>query len=315
VGLSKYGLNKRVMIKKVNGIRSLILPNDLVIKRIHTIRGTQVMVDSDLAELYRVPVRALNQAVKRNKERFPEDFMFQLTKSEKNELVTNCDYLKNLKFSPNNPYAFTEQGIATLSGVLKSKQAIGVNIKIMRAFVSMRRFISRNAEIFYRLDSVEKRQLIFEMKTDNNFEKVFDALGTGRSKQGIFFNGEIFDAYKFVSDLIRDARDSIFIIDNYVDDSVLTLLSKRQKNVSVVIYTSNISKQLRLDVEKYNSQYAPVIIKQFNISHDRFMIIDKKEVYHVGASLKDLGKKWFAFSKINEDSLELLERLKKEDER
>ena len=299
------------MIEKDNAIKSLTWSDDLVIKRIHTIRGIQVMVDSDLAELYCVPVKALNQAVKRNKERFPEDFMFQLTKLEKNELVTNCDYLKNLKFSPSNPYAFTEQGIATLSGVLKSKRAIDVNIKIMRAFVSMRRFISKNAEIFYRLDSVEKKQLEFEIKTDHNFEKVFGALEISKPKQGIFFNGEIFDAYKFVSDLIREAKDSISLIDNYVDDSVLTILSKRQKNVSVVIYTSNISKQLRLDVEKYNSQYAPIIIEEFNLSHDRFMIIDKKEIYHIGASLKDLGKKWFAFSKINEDSLELLERLKK----
>src|SRR3989344_7145566 len=247
------------MIEKDKGLNLLpLLSNDLVVKRIHTIRGIQVMVDSDLAELYCVAVKALNQAVKRNKERFPDDFMFQLTKLEKNELVTNCDYLTNLKFSPNNPYVFTEQGIATLSGVLKSKKADEVNIKIMRAFVSMRQFITKNAEIFYRLGSVEKRQFEFEIKTDKNFEKLFNAMEASKPKQGIFFDGQIFDAYQFFSDLIREAKVSIYLIDNYVDDSVLTLLSKRQKNVSVVIYTSNISKQLRLDVEKYNSQYAPV---------------------------------------------------------
>jgi len=298
------------MIKKDKEIIPSILSDDFVIKKIHRIRGIQVMLDSDLAGLYCVPVKALNQAVKRNKERFPNDFMFQLTKLEKNELVTNCDYLKNLKFSPNNPYVFTEQGVATLSGILKSERAIEVNIKIMRAFVSMRRFISKNAEIFYRIDSVEKKQFEFEIKTDHQFEKIFNALEKSKPKQGIFFNGEIFDAYKFVSDLIRSAKKSIILIDNYIDDSVLILLSKRQKNVSVVIYTKNISNQLKLDVEKYNSQYAPIGIKEFKFSHDRFIIIDKKEIYHIGASLKDLGKKWFAFSKIEKDSFWLIKRLK-----
>jgi hypothetical protein len=287
-----------------------LLPADSVITRIHTIREIQVMIDSDLAELYCVPVKALNQAVKRNKERFPDDFMFQLTKSEKNELVTKCDYLKNLKFSPNNPYAFTEQGIATLSGILKSKRAINVNIKIMRAFVSMRKFISKNAEIFYRLDSVEKRQIEFEIKTDKNFEKMFDAMEPGKPKQGIFFNGQIFDAYAFLSDLVRSAKKSINLIDNYVDDSVLVLFGKRGKGVKVTIFTKEISKQLSLDLLKYNSQYSPIAIKEFRQSHDRFMIIDNKDVYHFGASLKDLGKKWFAFSKFDKGAAEMLERLK-----
>ena len=303
------------MNKEYNEIKPLILSNDLIIKKIHRIRGIQVMIDNDLAELYCVPVKALNQAVKRNKERFPSDFMFQLSKLEKNELVTNCDYLKNLKFTLNNPYAFTEQGIATLSGVLKSEQAISMNIQIIRAFVSMRNFISKNAEIFYRINSLEKKQLEFEINSDKKFKKIFDALESEKPKQGIFFNGEVFDAHKFVSDLVRSAQYSISIIDNYVDDSVLTLLSKCQKNVNVIIYTNNISKQLILDVEKYNTQYTPIRLKEFNLSHDRFIIIDKKEVYHIGASLKDLGKKWFAFSKIEIDSLKFFEKLKKEDEK
>jgi len=160
------------MNKEYNEIKPLILSNDLIIKKIHRIRGIQVMIDNDLAELYCVPVKALNQAVKRNKERFPSDFMFQLSKLEKNELVTNCDYLKNLKFTLNNPYAFTEQGIATLSGVLKSEQAISMNIQIIRAFVSMRNFISKNAEIFYRINSLEKKQLEFEINSDKKFKKI-----------------------------------------------------------------------------------------------------------------------------------------------
>lgn len=314
----EYGRKKeltceeRDMMQKDNETKSLmILSGDSVIQRIHTIRRIQVMLDSDLAELYCVPVKALNQAVKRNKDRFPDDFMFQLIKLEKDELVTNCDYLRNLKFSPNNPYAFTEQGIATLSGILKSKRAIEVNIKIMRAFVSMRKFISKNAEIFYRLSSVEQKQLEFQLKTDQNFEKVFDAIEdkTFHKKQGIFFEGQIFDAYKFVSDLVRSANKSIVLIDNFVDDSVLILFCKRADFVKVTIYTKNFSKQLKLDLEKYNSQYAPIEIKEFNNSHDRFMIIDEKYVYHFGASLKDLGKRWFAFSKFDKEALSILERL------
>ncbi len=301
------------MIQKDNEINALIIVSDhSVIKRIHTIRGIQVMLDSDLAELYCVPVKALNQAVKRNKDRFPEDFMFQLTKLEKNELVTKCDYLQNLKFSPNNPYAFTEQGIATLSGVLTSKRAIEVNIKVMRAFVHMRRFISKNAELFGRLDSVERKQLEFQIQTENNFEKVFSAIEdrSFEKKQGIFFDGQIFDAYVFVSDLIRSAKKSIVLIDNFVDESVLVLFCKREKGVKVTIHTKNLSKQLKLDLEKYNSQYDPITIKEFNNSHDRFMIIDERQVYHLGASLKDLGKKWFAFSKFDKEALGILERLR-----
>jgi len=300
------------MIEKDKGLNLLpLLSNDLVVKRIHTIRGIQVMVDSDLAELYCVAVKALNQAVKRNKERFPDDFMFQLTKLEKNELVTNCDYLTNLKFSPNNPYVFTEQGIATLSGVLKSKRAIEVNIKIMRAFVSMRQFISKNAEIFYRLDSVERKQIEFKVKTDYNFEKVFDAIQSKdiKPEKGIFFDGQIFDAYTFVSDIIRTAQDSIILLDNFIDDSVLTLLSKRNKDVKIIIFTKEVSKQLALDVAKYNSQYYPIEVKEFTLSHDRFLIIDDCKIYHFGASLKDLGKKWFAFSTFEKEAFTLLDKL------
>ena len=292
--------NKFITVNE-NGIKDKIL----------SFRGLQVILDSDLAEMYDISVKALNQAVKRNRERFPSDFMFQLTKSEKNELVTNCDHLKNLKFSPTTPYVFTEQGVASLSGVLKSKKAIEINIKIMRAFVAMRKFISKNVEIFYRLDLVERKQLEFEIKTHNNFEKVFDALQTQKPKQGIFFDGQVFDAYQFASNLIRSAHKSIILIDNYIDDSVLTLFSKRKKNVEMIIYTKNITKQLELDLEKYHAQYAPIIIKKFDDAHDRFLILDDTIVYHFGASLKDLGKKWFAFSKFDKDAFKLLERLKR----
>ena len=284
---------------------------DKIRTKIHTIRGIQVILDNDLAELYEISTKALNQAVKRNIKRFPEDFMFQLTYPEKDKLVTKCDHLKSMKFSYQLPYVFTEQGIACLSGILKSEKAIEVNIQIIRTFVSMRKFISKNAEIFVRLDTVERKQLESQIKIDKNFEKVFEAIENKGSikKQGVFFDGQIFDAYNFASDLIRSAEESIILIDNYIDDSVLTLFSKRKDNLRVIIYTKNISKQLKLDLDKYNSQYPQIEIKEFKKSHDRFIIIDNKEVYHIGASLKDLGKKWFAFSKFNKEVFGILNKL------
>jgi len=282
--------------------------NKEVIKnKIYTIRGLQVMLDSDLAELYEVLTRNLNKAVKRNIERFPKDFMFQLTKNEKKELVAKCDLLRKLKFSSQLSNVFTEQGVAVLSGVLKSKKAIEVNIQIIRAFVAMRRFMAENAELFIRLDNVERKQIRY----NQNFEKIFKVIETKhlKPKQGIFFNGQIFDAYSFVSDLIRNAKQSIILIGNYIDDTVLTLFSKRKNNVKVIIHTKNITNQLKLDLDKFNSQYQKIEIKEFNQSHDRFMIIDNKETYHIGASLKDLGKKWFAFSKFDKEALNLLEKL------
>ena len=283
------------------------LDENQIKNKILTIRGLQVMLDSDLAVLYEVTTKVLNQSVKRNIERFPSDFIFQLTDDEKNELVTNCDHLQKLKYSSQLPYVFTEQGVATLSGILNSKRAIDVNIQIMRAFVALRKFISSNAQMFHRLDRVEMNQIEYDQK----FELVFRAIENKEivQKQGIFFNGQIFDAYKFISDIIRSAQKSIVLIDNYIDDSVLTLFTKRRVKVSVIIYTKIISKQLKLDLEKYNAQYPPIEIKEFKHSHDRFLIIDNKEVYHIGASLKDLGKKWFAFSKLEKEAFELLSRL------
>ncbi len=289
----------------------LILNENSIKDKIYLIRGLQVMLDSDLARLYEVSTKRLNEQVKRNKDKFPIDFMFQLTKEEKSELVANCDHLQTLKFSSTTPYVFTQEGVATLSGVLKSKKAAEVNISVMRAFVAMRKFIVKNAGIFSRLDFVERKQIEYQIKTDNNFERVFNAIEdkTFQKKQGIFFDGQIFDAYKFVSDVIRRADKSIILIDNYIDDSVLTLFSKRNKDVEVTIFTKEISKQLVLDLAKYNSQYPLLEIKEFKQAHDRFLIIDDKEVYHFGASLKDLGKKWFAFSKFDKEAFSLLERL------
>ncbi len=204
------------------------------------------------------------------------------------------------------PNVFTEQGVSTLSGVLHSKIAIQVNIAIMRAFVGMRKFLMANVNIFQRLDKLELKQF----ETDNKVGQIINALenNTLKPKQGIFYNGQIFDAYKFVAELIKGAKKSITLIDNYIDETVLTLFSKNQK-VNVEIYTKNISKQLKLDLDKYNAQYKPIRIKKFNQAHDRFLIIDNKEIYHFGASLKDLGKKWFAFSRFDMEAIEILGKL------
>jgi len=259
---------------------SLEVNTDTIKNKIHTIRNMQVMLDFDLADLYNVKTKALNQAMKRNSERFPEQFMFQLTKDEFEKLRSQIVTLNKGRGIHRKylPYAFTEQGVAMLSGVLKSDTAVRISIQIMNAFVAMRRFISSNALIFHRLDSVEKKQI----EHDKKFDQIFDAIQSKdiKPEKGIFFDGQIFDAYKFVSEIIKSAKRSIVLIDNYVDDSVLTLLSKRNKNVQVTIFTKEISKQLSLDIAKYNAQYPSIEVKEFKQSHDRFLIIDNKEVYH-----------------------------------
>ena len=287
-----------------------IVPVQQIQTMIFTIRGIQVMVDRDLATVYDVETKVLNQAVKRNTERFPQEFRFQLTETEKKELVTNCDRFKSLKHSTSNPYVFTEQGISMLSAVLRSETAIKISIKIINAFVEMRHFIQQNASVFARLDHVERRQIAFESETEKKFEKVFQSLeATDPPRQGIFYKGQVYDAYAFAAELIRKANKSLILIDNYVDDTVLTLLSKRKKSVSAIVYTQSISKQLALDLKKHNAQYPAISVETLKDAHDRFLIIDEKEIYHIGASLKDLGKKWFAFSKFATGAVEMLKRL------
>ena len=286
-------------------MNKIILNEEHIKNRIFTIRGKQVMLDSDLAKLYEVSTSRINEQVKRNIERFPNDFMFRLTNKEWENLKSQYA-TSSWGGRRKLPNAFTEQGISTLSGVLHSKIAIQVNIAIMRAFVGMRKFLMANANLFQRLDRLEFKQI----ETDNKVEKIINALedDTLKPKQGIFYDGQIFDAYKFVTELIKKAKKSIILIDNYVDETILTLFSKNQK-INVTIYTKNISRQLKLDLDRYNAQYKPIEIKAFNKAHDRFLIIDNKEIYHFGASLKDLGKKWFAFSKFDMESIGILGKL------
>ena len=276
--------------------------------RIYTLRGKQIMLDSDLAKLYEVETKVFNQAVKRNVERFPEGFRFQLTRDEYDQINLRSQIVTSSYGGRRYlPYAFTEQGIAMLSAVLRSEVAVKVSIEIMKAFVEMRRMILNNASLFHRLDKIEIKQL----EADKKFEEIFKVLENEKlkSEKGVFYNGQVFDAYSFVSDIIRSAKTSIILLDNYVDDSVLTLLGKHKKKVTAKIYTKSISKQLRLDLKQYNSQYPPIEIELFADAHDRFLIIDQTELYHIGASLKDLGKKWFAFSKMDVEVGKMLRKL------
>ena len=261
---------------------------------IYVIREEQVMLDSDLAKLYGVETKVLNQAVKRNIQRFPTDFMFQLTKEEclRSQIVTSNGGRGGSRYMP---YAFTENGVAMLSSVLRSVKAIEVNILIMRAFTLMRNFIKKHGSLFQRLDRLEMKQL----KTDEKVDTILDRLNRyDEIREGIFFDGQIFDAYVFIARLIRKAKKRIVVIDSYVDDSVLVQLSKRKPGVKVDIYDGKISQQLRQDVARHNAQYPGVTLHAYRKAHDRFLIIDE-EVYHIGHSLKDLGKKLFAFSKMD----------------
>jgi hypothetical protein len=285
---------------------------DPVKNKIFMVRSVQVILDRDLAALYDIETRALKQAVNRNRKRFPNDFMFILTEIEVDFMVSQNVIPSKQHLGGSFPYAFTEQGVANVSSILNNDKAIETNIQIMRAFVAMRKFISNNYELFLRLDNVERKQIEQKIEIDNKFEKVFRIIEDKSIKpnKGIFFDGQVFDAYKFVSDLIRSAKNSIILVDNYIDDSVLTLFSKRNKDVTVKIFT-NITKQLELDLKKYNSQYPLITIEKFTKSHDRFLIIDN-QMYHFGASLKDLGKKWFAFSQFDKEAIQLLNNLNNE---
>ena len=269
--------------------------------QIFTIRGLQVMIDRDLAEMYQVETKVLNQAVKRNSERFPIQFRFQLTENEKTELVTICDRFDSLKHSSSNPNVFTEQGVAMLSAVLRSKIAVQISIQIINAFVEMRKFIANHYGLLQRMEGIERKQI----ETDQKFEQVFKALESKNAipNQGVFFDGQVFDAYELASKIIRSAKISIVLIDNYIDETTLTHLSKKAKTVKVLLLTKTMSNQLTLDVKKANEQYGNFEIRIFAYSHDRFIIIDNSDVYHLGASLKDLGKKWFAFSKMYKSSV------------
>ncbi|MFR5766059.1 MAG: ORF6N domain-containing protein [Clostridia bacterium] len=296
-----------------NETKNLIVKDDIsdeeIKNLIYTIRGKQVMLDSDVAMLYHYTTKNINKAVKRNIDRFPEDFCFQLTESEfqnlrfqfgtLNRKVNNGDVTRKYL-----PYVFTEQGISMLSGVLKNEIAVKVSISIIRAFVEMRKFLMLNGQVFGRLTSIEHKLL----EHDKKFDEVFNQLQQEENiKQKIFYEGQIYDAYILIIDIIKKANKKILIIDNYIDDSVLKMLTKKNKNVEVIILTSDKSNIEKIDIQKFNKEYPVLKVAKTNKFHDRFIVIDNKEMYHLGASIKDLGKKCFGINRI--EDLEIIQKI------
>ena len=282
---------------------------EIIKQKIYWIRGKQVMLDSDVAELYHYKTKSLNLAVKRNIERFPEEFCFRLNEAEFQRLRFQFETLNNNGRGQHKkylPYVFTEQGVAMLAGILKSDIAIKMSINIIKAFMEMRKFLMQNGQIFERLTTVEYKLL----EHDKKFENVFNELQKDKGeevKQKIFFEGQVWDSYNIIIKIIKSAKEKILIIDNYIDDSILEMLSKKNKNVEVVILTSNNSNISKLDIQKFNKEYSILKLAKTNKFHDRFIIIDNKELYHCGASLKDLGKKCFGINKI--EDIEYIEKL------
>ncbi len=284
-------------------------------KLIYTIRGKQVMIDSDVARLYHYKTKVLNLTVRRNIERFPEEFCFQLTENEFQTLRFQIETSKQSTEISNNlrggrrylPYVFTEQGIAMLAGVLKNDIAVKVSLNIINSFIEMRKFISSNGQVFERLTNMEYKLL----EHDKKFDIVFDQLQQEENiKQKIFFEGQIYDAYSLIIDIIKKANRKITIIDNYIDDSILKMLAKKNKNVEVTILTSIKSNIQNIDIQKFNKEYPTLKVARTDKFHDRFVLLDSKEMYHLGASIKDLGKKCFAISKVeNEEMINLIKRV------
>lgn len=302
-------MENRIAVLENSGIQNYT--QESIQNRILTIRGQQVIMDSDLAEFYQVKTIAFNQAVKRNESRFPERYRFQLTETEKLELITNCDRFKNLKHSSYLPFAFTEQGVTQLSAVLRSNVAIEMSIRINDAFHALRKFIIANAGIFQRLEAVELKQIATDEKINNILSRLDD--GSLKQKLGVFFDGQMFDAFVLVEELIKKANRRIILIDDYLTASLLQRFHNRNQGVTLDCYvkTRFATESLIQAIDQYNIQYPnePTIIHTFESSHDRWLIIDET-IYHFGASLKDLGKRWFSVDIITEHSAdELLSRL------
>lgn len=291
---------------------------------IYVVRNQQVMLDSDLARLYQVETKVFNQAVKRNIARFPDNFRFQISKDEYDALRSQVVTSKEVDANGNKkggrrylPYVFTEQGIAMLSAVLRSDVAIQVSINIMNAFVEMRRFISNNALLFERISNVELKQLEYQKQTDEKLEQIFEYIFEHEeASQKVFFDGQIYDAFSLIVSLIQKAEKEITLIDGYVDVGTLNLLSKKNENVSVTIYSQKRTRLTKTDAENFNAQYPTLEVKYTKAFHDRFLILDRETAYHVGASLKDAGKKCFGINLIQDAGIikDILQRLELETE-
>ena len=291
---------------------------------IYVVRNQQVMLDSDLAMLYHVETKVFNQAVKRNIARFPDNFRFQISKDEYDALRSQFVTSKENDTHGNKkggrrylPYVFTEQGIAMLSAVLRSDVAIQVSINIMNAFVEMRRFIANSALLFERISNVELKQLEYQKQTDEKLEQIFEYISEHEeASQKIFFDGQIYDAFSLIVSLIQKAEKEITLIDGYVDVGTLNLLAKKKEDANVIIYTHQSTRLSNIDVANFNAQYPALEVKYTSVFHDRFLILDRKMAYHIGASLKDAGKKTFGITLINDESIvrDILQRLEIETE-
>lgn len=306
-----------------NSLGKESLPAGLVAKdiknQIYVIRGQQVMLDSNLADLYGYEVKTMNQQVKRNIDRFPEDFMFQLTRDEvvamKSQIVTSPTdnfYSGQEGGRRKPPYVFTEQGIYMLATVLKGEVAVRQSIYIMRTFREMRHFIANNALLFEKFKKLELEQLELQKSTDERFAKVFQYIDDhAESEQKIFFDGQIYDAFSLITSIICKALKEIILIDGYVDVDTLNILAKKNNGVNVKIYTFPSAKLTKKDISNFNSQYHSLTVKKTKVFHDRFIILDGQTAYHIGASIKDAGKKCFGISLIQDPGLvsDLLGRL------
>ena len=281
--------------------------------RIHTIRGEQVMLSPDLADLYQVETRAFNQAVKRNEERFPPSFRFQLTKEELREVITNCDNPDRLRFSPQTPFAFTEQGVAMLSGILNSAVAVRVSIRIMETFVAMRKALASIAPVMARLAEAERRQLedrsrqiADQARNEERFDIIFKAMDGGDfPPQKIFYDGQVYDAFEQMKKFVQMAKAELIVIDPYFADSVLQLVAQKRTGVSVLVVRNSRNRLLHAaDVDAFNAQYGnSLAVKTSDRFHDRFLILDRSVLIHVGASLNYLGKRCFAFSSLDKSNI------------
>lgn len=317
------GNTKEIVVKDDEQLLYEDISEGVIKNLIYVVRGKQVMLDSDLAMLYQVETKNLNKAMKRNEKRFPKDFCFQLTEDEYDLLRFQIGTSKEINIGKGGrrymPYAFTEQGISMLSAVLRSETAINVSIGIMRAFVEMRRFLTNNSLMFEKINKIEAKQIEdgikirqLEDKTDKRFEEVFDYIASHEeSNQRIFFDGQIYDAFSLLVDLVSRAEKKLVLVDNYVDVDTLNILAKKKKDVEVVLYTVKKTKLSKMDVENFNKQYPTLELKYTDVFHDRFLIIDDKYAYHIGASIKDAGKKCFGINRIEDAGIveDILERL------
>lgn len=278
----------------------IILDENDLKNKIYTIRGVQVMLDSDLAEIYGYETKRFNEQVKNNIERFDEDFRFQLTQDEVDVLRSKFSTTNISTMSRSLPYAFTEQGIYMLMTVLKGELAVKQSKTLIRLFKQMKDFVLTNSQLFAEIDSIKKHLIesdLHHKENDKRIDELFTLMDKYKieEKQGIFFQGQIFDAYAKFESFIQSAKKEIVLIDGYVDLMVLERLAKKQKGVNVLLYTASKTKITNLDVQKFNAQYPTLTLNFTSKMHDRFLIIDNSVLYHIGASLKDLAKKCFAF--------------------